>query len=268
VRHGLLTWQHGHAPRLPPPAPSTDRNVLGHPTPPQNVLSSNYHEVPWGSLGSNQGVHGRQWMASHAPLPTSSPINGDEQNSDARDARQERWQNTKASHPLKNCLPLEGLSCSLKNSQVPPVARLGYPFSFVFSPSTFTSTSPITYSLDNAPKWLSIDSDARRLFGTPAPDDVAPGHVVGVPLNLVASDDSGSTTSEATLVVSRSPVPSVEIAFGEQAPAVGIFSGPSTILASPGEDFSFQLDPKTCSNPHDAPISYYAIMADNTPLPA
>ncbi|KAH6844949.1 hypothetical protein B0I37DRAFT_398482 [Chaetomium sp. MPI-CAGE-AT-0009] len=119
-----------------------------------------------------------------------------------------------------------------------PVISLGEPFSFVFSPST----------LSNPPKWLSIDSHARRLFGTPGQDDTVPGRVTGVPLNLVATDDSGSTTLAATLV----------IPLQNQAPDFGTFSSPSAILATPGKSFSFKLDPNT----------YYATMADNTPLPA
>ncbi|KAK4151412.1 hypothetical protein C8A00DRAFT_17171 [Chaetomidium leptoderma] len=154
------------------------------------------------------------------------------------------------------------------NSQVPPVARLGQPFSFVFSPSTFSSSSPITYSLSNPPKWLSIDSDARRLFGTPESDDIAPGHVEGVPLNLVASDDSGSTTLTATLVVSRSPGPKLKIPLEKQVPNFGTFSSPSAFLSAPGTSFSFRLDTNTFSNPPSAPINYYATTADNTPLPA
>ncbi|SPQ22273.1 394ae22b-9f42-46e9-8b71-7da94881c5f1 [Thermothielavioides terrestris] len=154
------------------------------------------------------------------------------------------------------------------NSQVPPVARIGQLFSFVFSPSTFSSSSAIAYSLSNPPRWLSLDSDARRLFGTPEEEDIAPGRVVAVPLNLVATDDSGSTTLFATLVVSRSPGPMVEIPFDKQAPDFGTFSAPSAILSPPGKAFSFRLDPNTFSKPSDAPVSYYATMADNTPLPA
>ncbi|KAK4131192.1 hypothetical protein BT67DRAFT_345808, partial [Trichocladium antarcticum] len=154
------------------------------------------------------------------------------------------------------------------NSQVPPVARIGEPFSFVFSAATFSSTSPVTFSLSNPPRWLSIDSGARRLFGTPREGDVAQGRVAGVPVNLVATDESGSTTLTATLVISRSPGPRVEIPLEEQAPGFGLFSKPSSILAPPGAPFSFDLDPNTFSKSAGAPINYYATMADNTPLPA
>lgn len=154
------------------------------------------------------------------------------------------------------------------NSQIPPVARVGEPFSFVFSPSTFSSSSATTYTLANRPAWLSLDSDARRLFGTPTEEDVLPGRVVGVPVHLVATDDSGSTTLSAVLVVSRRPGPKVEIPFERQPPDFGVYSSPCSLLSGPENAFSFALDPSTFSNPSDAPVRYYATMADNTPLPA
>jgi len=177
---------------------------------------------------------------------------------------------------LATALLLAGLSAANPivsfpiNSQVPPVARIGEPFSFVFSPSTFSSSSPITYNLFQPPRWLSIDSSSRRLFGTPKKEDVPPasGAVVGVPLNLVATDDSGSTTLTVTLVVSRNPGPKLRIPLTNQTPGFLAFSRPSSFLSTPAEPFSFQLDPNTFSTPSENPISYYATMADNTPLPA
>ena len=175
---------------------------------------------------------------------------------------------------LVAALLLTGLSAAAPtisfpiNSQVPPVARIGQPFSFVFSPTTFSSASRVTYSLSNPPRWLSVDSDARRLSGTPREDDIVQGRVAGVPVNLVATDESGSTTLAATLVVSRSPGPKVEIPLKKQVPDFGTFSNPSSILSAPGTSFSFDLDPDTFSDPSGAPVAYYATMADNTPLPA
>lgn len=154
------------------------------------------------------------------------------------------------------------------NSQVPPVARIGQLFSFVFSPSTFSSPSTITYSLVKSPPWLSIDSSGRRLFGTPGEADVGPGQVVGVPVGLVATDGSGATTLDVTLVVSRSPGPKINVPFERQAPKFGIFTPPSSIATPPQTQFSFELAKDTFSNPSDGPLNYYAVMADNTPLPA
>ncbi|KAK3989256.1 hypothetical protein QBC44DRAFT_87356 [Cladorrhinum sp. PSN332] len=154
------------------------------------------------------------------------------------------------------------------NSQVPPVARIGEPFSFVFSPSTFSSDSPLSYTLDKPPQWLSIESNGRRLFGTPKAEDVGPGEVEGVLVNVVAADKSGSTTHTATLVVSRNKGPKLQVPLEKQAPVLGVFSGPSSILVLPDQPFSFDLKQDTFSNPSSSPLGYYAVMADNTPLPA
>ncbi|KAL1869987.1 hypothetical protein VTK73DRAFT_2857 [Phialemonium thermophilum] len=177
---------------------------------------------------------------------------------------------------LVACLILCGCRLSLTiptvtfplNSQVPPVARLGQPFSFVFSSSTFASAEPITYSLRNGPDWLSIDSDARRIFGTPREGDVGPGDVVGVPVDLVATDNSGSASLTATLVISRNPSPSAEIPLSEQIPDFGTFSQPSSILAKPGTPFTFSFGKDTFSDPSGMALTYYAVTSDNTPLPA
>ncbi|KAK3360196.1 hypothetical protein B0T25DRAFT_449118 [Lasiosphaeria hispida] len=154
------------------------------------------------------------------------------------------------------------------NSQVPPVARIGQPFSFVFSPSTFSSSSKITYKLANSPAWLSIDGESRHLFGTPNEADVTPGQVVGVPINLVATDETGSTTLGATLVVSRSSGPKVSIPLEQQTPRFGVFSSPASVLTPPQTPISFDLAANTFSDPSGSPLNYYAVMADNTPLPA
>ncbi|KLU88480.1 hypothetical protein MAPG_07466 [Magnaporthiopsis poae ATCC 64411] len=152
------------------------------------------------------------------------------------------------------------------NSQVPPIARVSEPFSFVFSSATFTSNLPMTYSLLKAPKWLVIDSKARRLFGTPREADVTSGDdVVGVPIEIVATDRTGSTTLSATLVVSKQPPPELLIPSAEQVSTFGPFSQPSSVLSYPEKPFSFAFSPKTFSR---TDLDYYAVSADNSPLPA
>ncbi|KAK3325169.1 hypothetical protein B0H66DRAFT_111699 [Apodospora peruviana] len=152
------------------------------------------------------------------------------------------------------------------NSQVPPVARVGQPFSFVFSESTFSSGFVITYSLANPPGWLSIDSGTRRLFGTPGEADISSGDVVGVSVTLVTADNTGAVTLDATLVVSRRSAPGINIAIDHQVPQFGKFSSPSSILTPPDTPFSFSLAQETFSNPSDQPLNYYTVTDDNTPL--
>lgn len=152
------------------------------------------------------------------------------------------------------------------NSQVPPIARIGEPFEFVFSPSTFSSDSPITYTLSNPPDWLSIESGARRIFGIPRQADVPSGEVLGVPITIVATDPSGSVSSAATLVVSRNPSPVVQIPPAEQVPKFGQpFSQPASVLSYPDNDFDYAFSTSTFSRPN---LNYYAVSGDNSPLPA
>ena len=87
-------------------------------------------------------------------------------------------------------------------------------------------------------------------------------------MGLVATDGSGATTLDVTLVVSRSPGPKVNVPLERQAPKFGIFTPPSSIATPPQTQFSFELVKDTFSNPSEGPLNYYAVMADNTPLPA
>lgn len=154
------------------------------------------------------------------------------------------------------------------NSQVPPVARIGELFSFSFSDSTFTSSdgSSLSYALSDPPSWLSLDSNARQLHGTPQDEDIAAGTVVGVNITLVARDSTGPTSDDATLVVSRNPAPTVQIPISEQMHTFGTYSNPSSILCSPEENFKFRFASNTFS--HSSVLNYYSVLVDNSPLPA
>lgn len=162
------------------------------------------------------------------------------------------------------------------NSQLPPVARISEPFSFTFSSLTFFSELPMTYSLGgNAPAWLSIDSDARLLFGTPQDADVTdPGDVVGVAVELLARDATGLAAANATLVVSRNPAPEVEIPLSEQIETIGAYSAPSSLLLYPSRPFSFSFAEQTFRTTEDrdaateALLNYYAVSGDSAPLPS
>lgn len=156
------------------------------------------------------------------------------------------------------------------NSQVPPVARTGEPFTFVFSATTFTSASgsDLSYSLVDPPSWLSLDSASRTLSGTPQDSDDTSNAVIGVSVTLVATDATGSASDNATLVVSRSPGPVVQIPISEQIQGFGDFSEPSSILYDPDVPFEFTFADDTFSDPDTAALNYYPVTADNSPLPA
>lgn len=156
------------------------------------------------------------------------------------------------------------------NSQVPPVARIGELFSFIFSSSTFTSSdgSSLAYSLTESPSWLSLDAGSRTLYGTPQDGDIEAGTVVGVNITLTASDSTGPTPDDVTLVVSRNPAPTVQIPISEQISNFGNYSQPSSILCSPEETFKFAFASDTFSDPDASVLSYYSVLIDNSPLPA
>ncbi|OTB12377.1 hypothetical protein K445DRAFT_14806 [Daldinia sp. EC12] len=155
------------------------------------------------------------------------------------------------------------------NSQLPPVARISEAFEFTFSPLTFFSKSNITYRLGKAPKWLAIDSSSRRLFGTPNNEDVPPGEVVGIPIELIAEDETGSTTANPTLVVSRNRPPVIEVSISKQLPKFGTYIAPSTLHLHPSKPFSFSFDEHTFrTDSGDGGLNYYAVSDDNAPLPS
>lgn len=159
------------------------------------------------------------------------------------------------------------------NSQVPPVARVGQLLDFTFSSSTFapgSADSTLSYTLgSDPPPWLSLDSDSRRLYGTPQDHEVAPGTVVGVVFTLVAADSTGSTASDnVTLVVSRNPAPTVQVPLAQQIQSFGNYSEPSSILCRSDTDFNFTFAADTFSDPSVSDLTYYAISSNDSPLPS
>ncbi|KAI1274014.1 hypothetical protein F5Y07DRAFT_410664 [Xylaria sp. FL0933] len=188
------------------------------------------------------------------------------------------------------------------NSQLPPVARVSEPFSFSFSPITFSSEEEMSYALaEGSPSWLSLDSASRTLSGTPDDATVPPGEILtGVVITLIASDVTGSTAANATLVVSRGPEPVVRIPLLEQIEKFGPYSAPASILLRPASEFDFEFDPNTfgagvakngddqnkvhdrrseasdekaaadgtMSGTEPLQLNYYAVSGNNAPLPS
>lgn len=153
------------------------------------------------------------------------------------------------------------------NAQLPPAARIDEFFTYSFSQDTFGSADDISYSLgQNHPSWLSLESESRRLYGTPKSDNVGGGDIVGQKVDIVATDKSGSTAMNSTIVVSKKPAPEVEIPLEVQMEGFGNYSAPSSILSYPSTDFTYSFDPDTFGKDKD--LNYYAVSADNSPLPA
>jgi axial budding pattern protein 2 len=147
------------------------------------------------------------------------------------------------------------------NSQVPPVLRVGEPFSWTFSASTFSSGSSLNYTLSNAPSWLQLDSTSRTLSG------VAPGSAANTApvIRIISCDNDGCTTMGSTLVITDHPGPTIAIPLESQLKNLAGYSPPSSILYSPSTSFNIRLDPGTFGG---NAAYHYAISGDNTPLPS
>ncbi|KAL8694719.1 MAG: hypothetical protein Q9218_000645 [Villophora microphyllina] len=149
------------------------------------------------------------------------------------------------------------------NAQVPPVARASKAFDFTFSESTFTSTTTtINYATANAPDWLRLDSSSRTFSGVPGLEDTG-----AVNFSLIATDTTGSTPLPVTFVVSSSPGPGLGIPIDQQLSIHNGYQSPATILLlhSSALVLPFSQDTFTDTSPDTV---YYAICANNTPLPS
>ncbi|OCT50595.1 hypothetical protein CLCR_06627 [Cladophialophora carrionii] len=149
------------------------------------------------------------------------------------------------------------------NSQVPPVAYVSEPYDFVFSEITFVTSAPqISYTITNRPKWLDLDSAARKFSGVPDADEVG-----AATFQLVASDSTGQTSTSVTFVVAESPELHIDAPTLPQLERNGPTSSPNSLLAHPGEPFDFSFGEDTFRGAAFA-TRYYAVSADDTPLPS
>ena len=154
------------------------------------------------------------------------------------------------------------------NAQVPPVAIIDQAYQFVFSESTLISTAGvITYSLGDCPPWLKLDSQSRTLYGTPESQSGGLGEDGAFTVDLVATDAKGATIMPVTLIVTTNPGPKVGTPLATQLPAFGAFSGPDTLLLTPGTILSLTFSPKTFLDT-DVHTLYYSLCTNGTPLPS
>lgn len=151
------------------------------------------------------------------------------------------------------------------NAQLPPVARVGHPFSFTFSSGTFAGGGAgLTYSLSNAPEWLHVDTKNLTLYGTPKT-----GNAGAAQFLLVATDQSGAASMSVTLVVSSEPGPQPGKPILEQLAKSGPTTSPATIFMYPGRPFSIDFDPaNTFTNTHLNTVYYATSSPYNAPLPS
>lgn len=149
------------------------------------------------------------------------------------------------------------------NSQVPPVASPSQPFVFTFLDTTFVSSQgSLSYSLGNPPSWLCLDSSSRTFSGTPGSDNQGP-----VNFQLIATDSTGSTPMDITLIVSDASQPEIGAPLLQQLEQFGRTSSPDAFLLYPLQPFSITFSPESFSGT-SSQTAFYAISGDNSPLPS
>ncbi|KAI9892274.1 MAG: hypothetical protein M1814_001733 [Vezdaea aestivalis] len=144
------------------------------------------------------------------------------------------------------------------NSQVPPVGRIGQSYNFTFSQSTFFSTTPIKYELQNAPAWLVLDGDRRIFSGVPQSQGAAQ-------FIVKATDQTGSSTMSTTFYVASDSGPKIGDSLSTLGETTAQRTGATSFSSYPSRPFSILFSPDNFGGKN---LQYYATSADNTPLPS
>lgn len=150
------------------------------------------------------------------------------------------------------------------NSQVPPAARVGLPFTFTFSPTTFDpNRSKFQYSIDGSPAWLQFDAPNRTLWGTPGTADVGTRK-----FTITAADaNGGMARMSCTLVISSDPTPESSIDVSHVLRLAGNLTGSTSLQLLPSQQVELDFSPDQFDG-HGKHLSFYATLADHTPLPS
>ncbi|KAG9036327.1 hypothetical protein FRB95_009249 [Tulasnella sp. JGI-2019a] len=164
-------------------------------------------------------------------------------------------------------------------SQIPPIGRPGYSYSFTFAATTFTpdeaqhDNTSLSYEASNVPQWATFDSDTRTLSGTPTINDV--GSAV-IQIHAAEVNDS-STVDSFKLIVTGNPPPVLSAPLSSQFvprnPHISSVSIVPTTAGGPGVrvpqawSFSIGLQGDTITSPSKCKIYYAATAADRSPLP-
>ena len=98
------------------------------------------------------------------------------------------------------------------NYQLPLIARVNQPFSWAFSPLTFSSSDgALGYTTSSLPAWLSFDASTQTFHGTPSSNDEGNPEIT-----VTAHTSSSSTSSKFTLCVTHYPPPTLNISISDQ----------------------------------------------------
>lgn len=149
------------------------------------------------------------------------------------------------------------------SAQLPPVAVVEQPYEFVFATGTFTSTSTISYALQEAPSWLQLDNATRTLSGTPSAQEVGIASVI-----IKASNANGDVTDRTVLDVINSNSLSVDQAVLTQSlSAAGKLSKLNHLILYPETSFNLSFGPNAFMGANTS-TRYFASSSDHSPLPA
>ncbi|KAG8862130.1 hypothetical protein FRB96_002160 [Tulasnella sp. 330] len=164
-------------------------------------------------------------------------------------------------------------------SQIPPVGRPGFLYSFTFAAATFTPDQPqhnrtsLSYEASNVPQWAAFEPDTRTFSGTPSPTDV--GSTV---IQIYATEVNDSTTVDSFhLMVTGNPFPILTASLASQFVSGNPHMSSVTIIPTVGGgpgvrvqqawSFSIGLQGNTITSPSNCEIYYAATLSDRSPLP-
>lgn len=148
------------------------------------------------------------------------------------------------------------------NAQVPPLGVVAQPFSFTFSPCTFSYDSPsISYSISNGPSWLSFDASTRTFSGTPQSSDVG-----NFSLTLNAKDSSGSASGDVIFLVVQDDGVTVGRDVESQLEGFGGVDGQGGIVLNNEKTFTWYFAQDTFKTSNNRVETYYAVSTGLIPV--
>ncbi|ETW79356.1 hypothetical protein HETIRDRAFT_9532, partial [Heterobasidion irregulare TC 32-1] len=164
------------------------------------------------------------------------------------------------------------------DEQLPLISRVNSPYSWSFSPLTFSSSSnaSLVYNASSLPNWMSFDSSARTFEGTPRPDDEGSPNVK---ITAIDPDSSDSASSSFTLCVTPDPAPTLNTSVADQfyhanpslssvfllSPNSALNTGNPMLRIPPKWSFSIGFNWDTFVGPRN--VYYSVLQKDGSPLP-
>ncbi|KAJ3834061.1 hypothetical protein F5878DRAFT_712890 [Lentinula raphanica] len=164
------------------------------------------------------------------------------------------------------------------DSQYPPVAHVGSPYSWTISNNTFdydSDPTPPTFSVSPLPDWLSFDPSTRTFSGTPSQDDQGEPEIT---LTVNLGDDSTST--QCNILVTASPPLTLNQPISDQFydgnPSLSsvfflsnnsaLYTGNPTLRVPQKWSFSVGFSSETYMNAQDN-VHYTVLQTDKSPVP-